>query len=153
MTHMKKRIIGILAFIILISKMYSLDVNTFCKHYFNEDSYTLCEIDYEDTLVYVAYSTFETFFTRRIVAFYHEEQKIIPILYVDGYLIENNESIIANNPMPNNSFYAWKLKISNGILYLTPYSNNGKNVTDPIKLKRNPETQTYEIRRIDSSMY
>ena len=150
---MKKRSICILVGILLFARIYSLDVNTFCKHYFNEDSYTLYEIDYEDTSVYVAYSTFETVFTRRIVAFYQEEQKIIPILYVDGYLIENNESIIANNPMPNNSFYAWKLKISNGILYLTPYSNNGKNVTDPIKLKRNPETKTYEIRRIDPSMY
>ena len=69
---------------------------------------------------------------------------------MDDYLIEDNDSVISNNPMPNNSFYGWKIKIQENKIYFTPYMKKGKSVTDPIILQWDNSEKKYVMWKIDS---
>ncbi len=70
----------------------------------------------------------------RLIGFYIEDEAIFPVVYIDSYRVENGVDIIANNPLPNNSFYAWTIEFYKTGFYVTPYGNGGKTVTDGISI-------------------
>lgn len=146
---MKKSLLFILL-LFVISSIYSLEVETFCNHYFYNEEYDIVKISQENTTVFFAHNKFNNDYITRGIVFFLEDSKIVPILYVDDYLIEDNDFVISNNPMPNNSFYAWKIKIQENKIYFTPYMKKGKSVTDPIILEWNNFERKYVVWKINS---
>lgn len=146
---MKKSLLFILL-LFVISSIYSLEVETFCNHYFYNEEYDIVKISQENTTVFFAHNKFKNDYITRGIVFFLEDSKIVPILYVDDYLIEDNDFVISNNPMPNNSFYAWKIKIQENKIYFTPYMKKGKSVTDPIILEWNNFEKKYVVWKINS---
>lgn len=146
---MKKSLLFILL-LFVISSIYSLEVETFCNHYFYNEEYDIVKIPQEKETIFFVHNKFKNDYITRAIVFFVEDSKIVPILYVDDYLIEDNNSVISNNPMPNNSFYAWKIKIQENKIYFTPYMKKGKSVTDPIILQWDNSEKKYVMWKIDS---
>ena len=134
----RKSLFSLFLFCLFFSqKLFAFDVKTFCDHYFNYADYSVVTKTYDDTDVIFAFnfSGGGNTFVDRLIGFYIEDEAVFPVIYIDSYRIENGDEIIANNPLPNNSFYAWKLEFTKVGIYVTPYGNGGKSVTDGISIK------------------
>ena len=136
MCYGKPKIICSLFLLCLSASLFSFDVKTFCDHYFNSAEYTLVTKNYEGTDVIFAFnfSGGGDKYVDRLIGFYIEDEAIFPVVYIDSYRVENGVDIIANNSLPNNSFYAWTIEFYKTGFYVTPYGNGGKSVTDGISI-------------------
>ncbi len=136
MRCVRPKIICFLFLLCLSASLFSFDVKTFCDHYFNSSEYTVVTKTYEETDVIFAFnfSGGGNKYVDRLIGFYIEDEALFPVIYIDSFRIENGEEIIANNPLPNNSFYAWKVEFYKTGLYVIPYGNSGKSVTDGITI-------------------
>ena len=135
----RPKIICFLFLLCLSAKLFSFDVKTFCDHYFNSTEYTVVTKNYEGTDVIFAFnfSGGGDKYVDRLIGFYIEDEAVFPVIYIDSYKIENGTEIIANNPLPRNSFYAWKIKFDKSGLYVIPYGDEGRSVTDGIPIEWN----------------